>query len=58
MIDGKLQDHSAWACMCADCFRAFGEGIAWGQGQLYLHTPDGWLLVAGSIDDAEIEDMG
>ncbi len=57
MIDGKLQDHGAWACMCADCFRFFGEGIAWGQGQLYLRTPHGWLLVGGSIDDSDMEDL-
>ncbi len=57
MIDGKLQDHGAWACMCADCFKFFGEGIAWGQGQLYLRTPHGWLLVGGSIDDSDMEDL-
>ena len=57
MIDGKLKDHGAWACMCADCFKSFGEGIAWGQGQLYLRTFRGWLLVGGSIDDSDMEDL-
>lgn len=57
MIDGKLHEHGVWACMCADCFKAFGEGISWGQGQLYLHSPNGWLLVAGSINNDEIEEF-
>lgn len=57
MIDGKLHEHGMWACMCADCFKAFGEDISWGQGQLYLRSPKGWLQVAGSIINNEIEDI-
>lgn len=57
MIDGKLQRHGAWACMCSDCFLTYGEGIAWGQGQLYLHDSNGWLLVGGTVDDANIENL-
>ena len=53
MIDGKLLNHFSWAYMCADCFRAFGEDISWGKGQLYLRNSSGWLLVAGSVNDVE-----
>lgn len=47
MIDGKVRGHSAWACMCSDCFLAVGEEIAWGKGQLYQQDPQGWRLVGG-----------
>lgn len=48
MIYGKIHDESCWVCMCADCFKAFGEGIGLGFGQLYLKNKKGWLLVGGS----------
>lgn len=57
MIDGKLKGYSQWVCMCADCFRAFGEGISVGLGQLYQRTPNGWLLVGGSIADSEMKEF-
>lgn len=47
MIDGKVRGHSAWACMCSDCFLAVGEEITWGKGQLYQRDPQGWRLVGG-----------
>lgn len=47
MIDGKVRGHSAWACMCSDCFLEMGEGIAWGEGQLYQQDTCGWRLVGG-----------
>ncbi|AMP21292.1 hypothetical protein AZF37_09180 [endosymbiont 'TC1' of Trimyema compressum] len=39
MIDGKLLNHVSWACMCADCFRAFGEDISWGKGNYICVIP-------------------
>lgn len=51
MIDGGIHNHTAWACMCADCFNAFGEGIALGKGQLYMRDKKGWLLVNGIAED-------
>jgi hypothetical protein len=51
MIDGKLRSHSAWACMCGDCFGFEGAGIGWGVGQLYRREKDAWLLVAGFPPD-------
>lgn len=53
MVDGKMRDHSAWAHMCADCFGAYGENIAWGQGQLYKKDDEGWLLVGGAKDTSD-----
>lgn len=53
MIDGKLRGHSAWACMCSDCFIAVGEGIAWGEGQLYQQDTNGWRLVGGECPELE-----
>jgi hypothetical protein len=46
MIDGATKD-GPWACMCARCFELQGGRIALGHGQLYKHTPKGWLLVGG-----------
>jgi len=40
-LDGRLQGHSAWANMCADCSVYHGEGIGWGIGQLYRKERDG-----------------
>lgn len=54
MVDGKVRGHSAWACMCSDCFLAFGEGIAWGKGQLYQQNPQGWRLVGGECPKDEV----
>ena len=51
MIDGKVRDHSAWACMCSDCFLEMGEGIAWGTGQLYQQDTQGWRLVGGECPE-------
>jgi len=37
-----------WAYMCQTCYARRAVGIAWGTGQLYERTPDGyWLLVPG-----------
>ena len=53
MIDGKVRGHSAWACMCSDCFMEMGEGIAWGIGQLYQQDEQGWKLVGGELAEFE-----
>ena len=47
MIDGAANDSDTWACMCATCFPAYGKGIAYGSGQLYIRDADGWLQVGG-----------
>ncbi len=49
MIDGNTQPGGCmWACMCARCFQKTGEGIGWGQGQLYTQLENGdWLMTAG-----------
>lgn len=55
-LDGRLQGHSAWANMCADCSVYHGEGIGWGTGQLFRKERDGrWLMVAGSSDEEDDE---
>ena len=54
MIDGKTKG-GVWACMCADCFQAFGEGIAWRIGQLYFNNGTGWLLVGGSTEELDLK---
>jgi len=47
-IDGRLRGEIMWANMCSKCFFQRGEGIGWGDGQLYAKQPDGsWLMVAG-----------
>ena len=47
-VDGKKRNGIEWACMCAACFPRVGDGIGWGQGQLYARTTGGkWLLVGG-----------
>jgi len=53
MVDGKVRGHSAWACMCSDCFLEIGEGIAWGIGQLYQQDAQGWKLVGGESPEFE-----
>lgn len=53
MIDGKVRGHSAWACMCSDCFLGVGEEIAWGTGQLYQQDTQGWRLVGGECPELE-----
>jgi len=47
MIDGAANDWDSWACMCATCFLAYGKGIAYGSGQLYIRDAHGWLQVGG-----------
>jgi hypothetical protein len=34
-VDGRLRGSLMWACLCAECFGEQGEGIRWGDGQLY-----------------------
>ena len=47
-VDARLRGQIMFASLCAECFLAKGEGIGWGQGQLYQREPDcQWLLVAG-----------
>ena len=47
-VDGRLRGQIMFASLCAKCFFEKGEGIGWGQGQVYQREPDGqWLLVAG-----------
>jgi hypothetical protein len=47
-VDGALRGSASWANMCAKCFRAHGDEIGWGKGQLYLKQKNGdWLQVAG-----------
>jgi len=53
MVDGKVRGHSAWACMCSDCFTEMGEGIAQGIGQLYQQDAQGWKLVGGESPEFE-----
>lgn len=47
-VDGRLRDSLMWGCLCAECFSEQGEGIGWGDGQLYKRQADGdWRLVGG-----------
>jgi hypothetical protein len=47
-VDGWLRGHLTTGNMCANCFDSRGEGIGWGQGQLYARQPDSrWRRVAG-----------
>ncbi len=47
-VDGKTRGDFSWANMCIPCFNQHGEGIGWGQGQLYAKQSDGsWRLAAG-----------
>lgn len=47
-VDGRLRGDLMWGNMCAACFTSRGEGVGWGNGQLYARQPDGrWRLVAG-----------
>jgi hypothetical protein len=46
MVDAATR-RGAWANMCCRCFIEQEAEIGWGSGQLYLRTPEGWLLVAG-----------
>lgn len=54
MIDGAIKGNTAWANMCADCFRRHGVKIGWGYGQLYKKDTNGWLLVGGFCPDSGI----
>ena len=47
-VDGRLKGSLGWANMCAECFRRKGEGIGWGEGQLFAKQSNGeWLLTGG-----------
>jgi hypothetical protein len=47
-VDGRLRGDLMWSNMCAACFASKGEGLGWGNGQLYARQPDGkWRMVAG-----------
>lgn len=47
-IDGALKRSGVWTNMCPSCFFEHGEGIGWGEGQLYMQVKKGsWLMVAG-----------
>jgi hypothetical protein len=51
-VDGQLRGELMWGNLCGECFFERGEGIGWGDGQLYAHRTDGsWLLVAGFPPD-------
>lgn len=53
-IDGALQQSGIWSNMCPKCFFEHGQGIKWGEGQLYMQETDGsWLLVAGFSPDED-----
>jgi len=48
VVNGRLRGDLMWAYMCSQCFLRRGEGLGWGNGQLYSRQPNGdWLLVAG-----------
>lgn len=53
MIDGAMKPSRIGACMCPKCYHAYGVGIGWGIGQLYLRENNRWLLVAGFYDCEE-----
>ena len=53
MIDGAIKGNTAWANMCADCFRKYGVKIGWGYAQLYKKDANGWLLVGGFCPESE-----
>lgn len=47
-VDGRLRNSLMWANMCSGCFLQRGEGLGYGDGQLFAHMTDGrWLCVAG-----------
>lgn len=57
LVDGRLKSDLMWAYMCSGCFLKRGEGIGWGQGQLFARQlDDEWLLVAGFPPDESEED--
>lgn len=56
MIDGKIQGNTAWAYMCADCFKMLGEGIEYGKGQLYMRDEGKWVLVGGFAENHDINE--
>jgi hypothetical protein len=52
-VDGCLRVGTLWANMCLPCFKAHGQGIGWGNGQLYARQRSGsWLLIAGACPNA------
>ena len=47
-VDGQIKGDRMWANMCGVCFSRRGEGVGWGNGQLYVRqAEDSWLMVAG-----------
>jgi hypothetical protein len=49
MIDSAVGPRGRLGCcMCAICFEAAGNRIAWGSGQLYERDERGWRLVGGA----------
>jgi hypothetical protein len=47
-VDARLRGDLMWGNICAACFGSGGEGVGWGNGQLYAQQPDGkWRMVAG-----------
>src|ERR1051326_6093317 len=54
-VDGSMRDATTWTNMCIPCFEAQGEGIGWGDGQVYAKQPDGrWRLIAGFAPREEL----
>ena len=35
MVDGPMQPHGPWGCMCGDCYAKAGLPLGVGLGQLY-----------------------
>ena len=53
-VDARLREQVTFACLCAGCFFECGQGIGWGEGQLYKRQPGGdWLMVAGFMPKDE-----
>lgn len=55
MVDASLR-LGAWGCVCALCFKIFGQGIGIGYGQVYQKIDEGWLQIAGGFAENEGED--
>ena len=53
-VDGCLRVDTLWANMCIPCFKAHGQGIGWGNGQLFAQQRSGsWLLISGDCPNAQ-----
>lgn len=55
MVDASLK-QGTWGCVCALCFKIFGQGIGIGYGQVYQKNAEGWLQIAGGFPENEGED--